>query len=86
MIKVPEFSARNLGIFCLMSAMLLLLIAGIATGLHMLLTPQGCPAPAHNPDGSYSSYHTAGTMLSGQTIRMDDGDLWSCHNGTITIH
>lgn len=45
-----------------------------------------CASPARNPDGGYSSYRTAGTMASGETVRLADGDYWTCRDGRVTVH
>jgi hypothetical protein len=45
-----------------------------------------CASPARNTDGSYSSYRTAGTMPSGTSVVLADGDTWSCVNGKVTVH
>lgn len=47
--------------------------------------PAGCKSPARLGDGSYSSYRAAGSMASGQAVRLSDGDLWSCLDGRVTV-
>jgi hypothetical protein len=56
-------------------------------------TAASCARPAlitaHGSHGSqsyYSSYRTSGTMPSGETVRLSDGDLWTCANGVVTVH
>jgi hypothetical protein len=44
-----------------------------------------CPKPERLPGGSYSSYRTAGTMPSGTSVTLSDGDTYSCANGIVTI-
>lgn len=60
------------------------MLAGVLAA-HLASRP-GCAAPARNADGSYSSYRTGGTMPDGTTVRLSDGDSWTCRSGVVTVH
>jgi hypothetical protein len=60
--------------------------AAPAARIHGALIGGSCAEPARLADGQYSSYRTAGTMPSGVTVRLSDGDLWSCRHGAVYVH
>ena len=45
-----------------------------------------CPRPALLANGQYSSYQTSGTMPSGFSVLLSDGDTWTCTDGHVTVH
>lgn len=47
--------------------------------------PARCSSPARTADGAYSAYRTSGTMPSGSSVIMSDGDTWACANGVVTV-
>jgi hypothetical protein len=55
-------------------------LAGVTACQHA-----GCPKPERLPGGTYSSYRTAGTMPSGSSVTLSDGDTYSCANGIVTV-
>lgn len=71
----------------LLLAIIGLVSYGAVSLANALYPPSRCSVPNRLRDGAYSSYSASDghTMPSGRTVRLSDGDLWSCHNGTVTV-
>jgi hypothetical protein len=63
----------------------IVILAMLAATLTGCTSHASCPAPAHLTNGTYSSYRTAGTMPDGASVRLSDGDTYSCANGIVSV-